>query len=133
MLYEIMKHIKNFFQCMKMKEGNIEIKDGTVSSFDVEDGDYILIEGSKRNDGIYQCPCTLKDETFSGSVSIRGIPQDFLNLASEIETFTVSNETSAITSESFGGYTYSKATNSSGVAADWKDVFRGRLNTWRKI
>lgn len=34
---------------------------------------------------------------------------------------------------SFGGYSYSKATNASGVAVGWQDVFKSRLNTWRRI
>ena len=36
-------------------------------------------------------------------------------------------------SESFGGYSYTKASASNGDQVDWKTVFRSRLNRWRKI
>ena len=61
-----------------------------------------------------------------------GIPADWL---AEIEKYEKSDagKPSAFTSESFGGYAYSKATNAKGVPLSWKGVFEDDLRPWRMI
>ena len=57
-----------------------------------------------------------------------------ITLSEEIAAWNEKNGTPGpYTSESFGGYSYSKATNASGVVVGWQDVFKSRLNAWRRI
>lgn len=136
MLYEILKHIKNFFLTDESVQDTFEVVDGTIDSLSFLTGSYVLIQGSILNDGVYAYPLTnLSTETFKGTITQLAIPKDFLSLVDEIETYVEaqSGKYSPYTSESFGGYSYTKATNSSGTVGDWSTVFRERLNTWRKI
>lgn len=136
MLYEVMKSIRNFFPTFRKKYGNIVIENGTVTLDNVPEGKYILIEGSDLNDGVYQYPPTgLADETFFGCITMLNPPKDFLSLVEDIEKYKQKNKDNVgpYSSESFGGYSYSRLTNSNGGVMDWQGVFRERLNTWRKI
>lgn len=128
MLYEIMKHIRNFFLSGQYEDGDFVIEDGKVSLPFLKDGQYFLIEGSALNDGVYQYPnSALVDETFSGRISALNVPKAFLNLAEEITAYSGKYEATPYTSESFGGYSYTKAHQS------WQSAFSTRLNAWRKI
>ena len=40
---------------------------------------------------------------------------------------------SPYTSESFGGYSYTKATDANGAPIGWQKAFASRLNKWRKL
>lgn len=132
MLYTICKHIKNFFVIARY-EGKFSIVDGTLS-LPLLDGQYFLIEGSVLNDGVYQYPVTdLKDETFSGAICGMAVPKDFIELTEEIKSYNDKNTDGPYSSESFGGYSYTKATDSSGNVASWKSAFATRLNAWRKV
>lgn len=135
MLYEIMAHIRNFFLTSERIDGKVNIVDGTIDLPFAEDGDYVLISGSRRNDGVYTAPLSgLKDEAFDGCVVLIAPPAAFISLCDEITAYVAKDgQAGPYTSESFGGYSYQKATNARGVAASWKDVFASRLNTWRKI
>ena len=97
---------------------------GTAIRLPLQDGQYYLISGSIFNDGVYQYrkgdAAPLQEETFDGVVVPLAIPKPFLSLVDEI-------------SESFGGYSYSRATNSKGETYTWQDAFRARLNPWRKM
>lgn len=132
MLYEIMRHIRNFFpgEC---RSGSFEIIGGTVSLPFVAEGQHILIEGSKFNDGVYKYPAPLTDESFVGTITALNLPKEFITLTEEIEEWSEKNVPSAYSSESFGGYSYQKATTKSGVSVSWKEVFASRLNSWRKL
>jgi len=134
MLFEIMVHIKNFFPTDKSEEAEYTIKDGTISLPFVLEGQYIRVEGSIFNDGVYQYPMEdLTDETFHGFITVLAPPPAFIALASEIETYQSSYKESPYQSESFGGYSYSKESGGNGSIISWHDVFRSRLNAWRKI
>ena len=139
MLYEIMRHIRNFFPVSDgYHGGRFAIVDGTLDLPFMIEGQYFLIEGSRLNDGVYQYPAfVLKDETFDGWITELAVPDDFLRTVEEIEAWQASYATTdkigPYSSESFGGYSYTRATNSSGNAVGWKDAFSSRLNTWRKI
>lgn len=132
MLYEIMKHIRNFF-VYERKENEYTITNG-ILNMSIDNGVYFLIEGSLKNDGVYQKTneLQLKDESFNGCVSILAVPHDFVELCTEISTFCDKNVENGLVSESFGGYSYTKA-QKNGVAVSWQDAFRARLNTWRKL
>lgn len=135
MLYEIMRHLRNFFPTNTRKEGSFVIEDGKISLLFVKDDQYILIEGSDFNDGVYKYPVSdLADEAFDGEITVLAPPREFLELVSDIEALVASNKgKEGFASESFGGYTYTKATNSAGNIAGWSDVFKDRLAVWRKI
>lgn len=133
MLYTILKHIHNFF-AVSNHDGAYKIENGAISLDFIKDNQYFLIEGSIFNDGVYKYPTdTLIDEEFNGCITALAIPKEFLDLADEIQKFTATTERTGFQSESFGGYSYSRPTTQNGTMADWHDVFRQRLNTWRKI
>lgn len=89
----------------------------------------------------YDESLALTDEEFEGDIWLMAIPKTFLDLAKEIEEWEAVNgkagseAMSPFTSESFGGYSYSKGTSSGngGNSSSWQGVFGSRLNIWRKI
>ena len=136
MLYEIMKEIRNFFVAPNgYHDGTFTISEGVIDLPFLVSGEHFLIQGSALNDGVYEYPVTdLRDETFAGEITALHPPEEFLRLAAEIEDYQAkSGSATPYQSESFGGYSYTKATNKNGDAAGWRDVFRSRLNVWRKI
>lgn len=133
MLFEVLKHIRNFFPAGERINGKFNIEDGTIS-LPLLNGQYFLIEGSVLNDGVYQYPATdLMDEEFEGSILPMAIPKAFLDLATEISDYQSKVTATPYQSESFGGYSYTIATNKNGNMASWADAFGTRLNAWRKI
>jgi hypothetical protein len=134
MLYEVMKYLHNFFATKVCEKGTYTITDGVLDLPFVKDGQYIYIEGSTMNDGVYKYPLSgLTDEEFDGFITLLTPPKAFLDLVAEIEGYEADNAASPYQSESFGGYSYTRATNKSGEVAGWKDVFASRLGVWRKI
>ena len=139
MLEQICAHLHNFFEVSSVY-GRHTITGGNLAVDGIQDGQYFTIAGSVFNDGLHQYPCYgLTDETFEGTVALCAIPKQLVELADEIEAWTAENAkalNSPYASESFGGYSYSKATGSGGNAGGilgWQDMFRSRLNRWRKI
>lgn len=133
MLEQVLQNLHNWFDVYR-EFGEFTIADGSISLPFLKAGQYFRIIGSVFNDGVYQYPvATLTDETFDGAVWALAIPQGVIALADEISEYAASNVPTGYTSESFGEYSYQRATNSSGGIATWEDVFRSRLNQWRKI
>ena len=139
MLEQILNHLHNWFVIDGgIHEGEFEIKaDGIELPFLVP-GQYFRICGSVFNDGLHRYPADdLRPETFSGTIWALSIPRDVIQLAKEIETWQSNNGDAAASpyqSESFGGYTYQKATDAkTGGAMTWQAAFRTVLNQWRKI
>lgn len=136
MLYEILKHIRNFFPDEEhQKSGVFVVEGGAIHPFpNLSKGQYVLIEGSALNDGIWNDDLSkLEDETFTGTITPLKIPKEFLNLVAEIESYQANAKPSEYVSESFGGYSYTKARTASGNVASWQSAFGTRLNAWRKI
>ena len=134
MLEQILEYLHTDFTKQTLPEQVWTIADGTMDVPGALSGQYIRIVGSVLNDGVYQYPLTgLTDETFTGTVQLLAIPKTVIALVDEMETWSKKNQPTAFTSESFGGYSYSKATNADGVAASWQDVFRARLAPYRKM
>ena len=136
MLTEILAYLRNYFVA-ETHEDTFEIVGGVLPLGFLQKGQYFHIIGSIFNDGVY-CyteDLTLTDETFTGKIVALAIPPDLLKLADEITAYMQSDEAkpTALTSESFGGYSYTKAADSSGAAASWQTVFAARLRRWRKI
>lgn len=134
-MYMVMKHIKNFFpDTSKQMSGRFVVSSGAVDPFpSLLDGQYVLIEGSILNDGVWNGGfTTLRDEEFNGVVTPLKVPHDFVMLVGEIESWIAENGSNPYVSESFGGYSYTRATGSHGVQS-WSEVFATRLNAWRKL
>lgn len=134
-MYEIMKHIRNFFAITSVR-GEWEIKDGTIDLPFLVDGQYFIIEGSLFNDYVVYKYGTdkLTDEAFEGFIIPLNVPKPFVELCEEIKAFNESPEGKGnYVSESFGGYSYSKATGTNGAPLGWQGIFKERLNEWRKI
>ena len=113
------------------------ISGGSIAPLDfLQEGQYFRIIGSVFNDGVHQYPASdLTDETFHGAVWSMAIPPSVIDLAAEIEEYSKSDagKASPYTSESFGGYSYTKATDASGAPISWQKAFASRLNKWRKL
>lgn len=136
MLTELCAELRNYF-VKEVYRGIFTIKDGSIAPLDfLQDGQYFTIVGSVFNDGVHKYPTdVLIDETFDGTIRTMAVPPAVIALAEEIKSYNESDaaKPSAYTSESFGGYTYTKATDKNGAAASWQTIFASRLNKWRKI
>ena len=139
MLEQVLMHLKNWFLVPGgIHEGTYTIEDGGIALPFLANGQYFRICGSVFNDGLHQYPASdLKAETFDGSVWALAVPKAVIDLTSEIEAWQTKNGDASVSpyqSESFGGYQYSKATDSaSGGAVTWQSAFRSRLNAWREL
>lgn len=137
MLEKVLRHLRNWF-VKEIKASTYTIEGGNIELPFLITGQYFRIVGSVLNDGVYQYPAdTLRNETFDGEIWCLAIPAAVLELVTEIETWETKNGAASVspyTSESFGGYTYTKAVNrDSGEAVTWETAFKSRLSIWRKI
>ena len=141
MLTELCRECRNWFTADSDKHsGDFTISDGGITPFDfVLSGQYFRIMGSRFNDGVYKnVPeevAKLAAETFTGQIWAMRIPPAFIDLSGKIEDYIAKNENeiSPYTSESFGGYSYTKAAGSNGSPLTWQEVFNSQLKVWRKI
>lgn len=136
MLAQILRHLRNWFVVPGGVHDDIyTVKKGSLELPFLLDGQYFRIVGSVFNDGLYQYPAeNLKDESFHGAVWALAVPTDVIELAKQIGQWNEKHGASPFTSESFGGYSYTKAVNGkTGQAATWQDVFRSQLNQWRRL
>ena len=132
MLETVLMYLNNWFVVGRYDD-TYTIEDGGIALPFLVDGQYFRIVGSLFNDGVYQYPAELTDETFDGSVWALAIPKALLSTVDEITAWTAKNgDSGPYTSESFGGYSYSKATNSKGMAVGWRDMFAAQLSPWKK-
>lgn len=143
MLNQICKELNNYFETSKyfgkfvIENGTIDLSD-LVADGSLQEGQYFRIVGSVFNDGVYQYPASeLHDEIFyKGSVWPMAVPNELVELSAEIKNWNEKNQeilNSPFQSESFGGYSYTKASGKSdSVALTWKDQFADRLSLWRK-
>ena len=142
-LAEICEDIKNYFLAHKeddIHSGEYKIENGGIASLDfLKEGQYFRIVGSALNDGVYKYPADdLKDEEFEGSIWAMSVPPTFVALAEEIIDWVETNGKALAgpyTSESFAGYSYTKASTKSGSggAFTWVDQFATRLTPYRRM
>lgn len=141
MLETVLIHLKNWFVVPRgVHEGIYTIESGTFELPFLQNGQYYRICGSVFNDGLHKYgdeSDILTDETFTGTVWALAVPKAVVELAAKIEEWQTKNGdavASPFSSESFGGYSYTKATDSvTGSAATWETVFRSQLNPYRKL
>lgn len=151
----ICAEIKNYFLKDKVTpttciyKGEYTISDGSVtpSNF-LKNGQYFRICGSDLNDGVYlntaEGRATLKDEIFDGTIWAMSVPQEFVELCNQIREWEAVNQApnsvnmSALTSESFGNYSYTKGSGGgsksgvNGAAITWQTAFYDALTPYRR-
>ena len=152
MLSEVCDFVHNYFE-YEIHHGTFSIVNGDIDLTGlVKNGQRFRILGSALNDGIYtyydesalyndddDALADLMDETFTGAIIAMAIPKAFLKIVSDITEWQNKNSQiveSPYTSESFGGYSYTKSTGSgsnAGGVLGWRDIFRARLNAYRRI
>lgn len=137
MLEQVLGELHNWF-VREVVEGDFTISGGRLLLPDgpaLLDGQYLRVVGSVFNDGLHQWPVAdLADEEFHGEVWALAVPQEVVDLAGVIDDWDAKNAPGPYVSESFGGYSYTRATNgATGQAAGWRDRFRQELNRWRKV
>ena len=146
MLTDLCQELRNWFD-LERYEGTFTISGGALTADFLQTNQYYRIIGSIFNDGVhkYGDPTDiLEDEEFKGAVWALGIPKAVICLDKQIDEWIAkyggvdSVAMSPYTSESFGGYSYSKGSNLAAVtsansATGWKAMFASQLNRWRKI
>lgn len=113
------------------------ISEGAITPLDfIETDQYFRIVGSVLNDGVYQNAGNLDliNEEFSGAVWAMYIPPRFLEIVDEADAYIASHPDSTITSESFGGYSYSKSSGNDGTLFSYlPKSISDKLNSYRKL
>lgn len=140
MLEQVLQEIHNWFQTDIYRD-EYTIQDGSITLPFLQDGQYFRIVGSVFNDGLYLYSSEMKgltDEIFEGAIWAMAVPKAVVELSEDIAAWQEKYGAvidSPYTSESFGGYSYSKSsgagdgTGSSG----WQSAFRARLKPYRKL
>ena len=140
MLTDLCQELHNWF-CKDSEKhtGEFTIEEGGLTASFLKNGQYFRIIGSVFNDGVWRYgERGLTNETFTGEVWAMSVPRAILDLNTEIDEWISRYGTASVgpyASESFGGYSYTKAT-ASGSGADpttWQGAFHSRLNRWRKM
>ena len=139
MLTELCGVLRNWFETDRIS-GTYTVENGSITLPFLQNGQFFRVVGSVFNDGVHKYPdYAMADETFDGSTWPMSVPPALLCLGEEIKAWQEKNgdiAASPYTSESFGGYSYSKTTSGSATGAGmvtWQSVFKSRLNQWRKI
>ena len=152
MLQQVCEHLHNYF-IKDRHTGTFTIAGGTIDLPFLLDGQRFLITGSVLNDGIYTYHSQgikddddttavvglLQDETWAGTICALAVPPAVIALSGEVKAWVDTNGSavaSPYTSENvIGVYSYTQKTGGSGAGGTvtWEDVFRDRLNRWRKV
>lgn len=161
MLTEVCAYLKNYFLVdylrpeEKIHYGTFAIQGNEIQALPfLEIGQYFRVVGSVFNDGVWKnverrsgetpqpgTSAAMTDETFTGAIWAMSVPPEVVDLAEEIATWRTANA-SALSgpyqSESFGGYSYSKASGggsggNTSAAYGWQDQFANRLAPYRRL
>lgn len=149
MIGVICAEIKNYFTYADDQHiGDFEIIGGQITPVIDFSTDYIRIIGSRHNDGVHKVSDLVEnplvDEAFHGAVWVMSPPADFLALVAEIEAWQEANggadsaNMSPFASESFGGYSYTKASGASAESGGasvptWQSTYAARLKQYRRV
>ena len=139
MIEQVLDHLNNYFIVENGNhKGHYTISGGHVDVDFLQENQYYRIMGSVFNDGVHQFTSDpdedLTDEEFDGVISAMAIPKAVEDLTADIGAWCTENAPSAYVSEAFGGYSRTRASSAgTGAPVSWEDVFRARLNRWRKL
>ena len=147
MLTELCQELRNWFERKKffgtftIENGQITVPDGSL-----QNGQYFRIIGSVFNDGVHKYEPEsenaeqLVDEVFEGAIWSMAVPPSVVDLSERISEWVTKygdSVSAPYSSESFGGYSYQKASSGQGNAGSssptWQSTFASELNRWRKI
>lgn len=134
---DVMRACRNHF-VRGYRLGMWRIEKGRISSEDIRAGDWIAIEGSLHNDGVY---CVAENGTLEGAVDEGwyGIvwqlapPKAFLALCEEISQYEAAHPATDVRSERFGEYSYETAAGRGGAPLRWQAVYTAALTPWRRM
>ena len=157
MLQQICDYVHNYFYAKDGRfachwDAQYTISDGMISpAVPLKEGQRFQIKGSDMNDGVYTYHADaimndddteaagLQAEAFNGSILAMAVPPAVIALLGEIQTWVEKYGeivNSPLSSENVTGvYNYSKTTKSEesgGGGYSWQDVFKSRLERWRK-
>lgn len=120
MLEQILMEIHNWFRVRDsvngIYPGTYTIENGGIALSFLQCGQYFRIIGSLFNDGLHRYGPDMEamtDETFDGTIWALAIPKIVVDAAAEAEAWMAKNGAVAngiYSSESFGGYAYTKDT-----------------------
>jgi len=143
MLTEICAYLHNYFD-YERHSGEISIVGGVIScngkEITLDEGQYFALFRSRIPLGVFNV--VPADKNFVGSVWLMDVPEAVLNANTWAEEWMAKNggagseANSAFQSESFGGYSYNKGTNSSGkggMSIFDNAQFARMLNPYRKL
>lgn len=143
MLSSLCQELRNWFDRDQPKfYGYFEIIDGKITheGFNkaIQENQYFKINGSVFNNEVYKYTPDLElaNEKFTGSIWLMAVPKEIIDLSNEIDEWNTKYKdvvSGPYQSESFGGYSYSKASGANGGNVSWQSTFASRLNKWRKI
>ena len=133
------KELNNWFD-IDRKFGIFTIENGKLTDdVELQENQYFRIVGSVFNDGVYKNDSEIEliDESFDGAIWAMAIPPEVIALCKKITAWEAQYGDAILspyTSESFGGYSYSRGSNSNGGNAlnGFREVFASDLNLWRK-
>ena len=141
MLTELCGALRNWFETDRIS-GVYTVENGSITLPFLQEGQFFRVVGSVFNDGVHQYPdYGMADETFDGSVWPMAVPPAVLTLCGDIEAWQTKHGDAAASpfmSESFGGYSYSKASTGAanggtGAVMTWQSAFKARMRQWRKL
>lgn len=153
MISEICAELRNYFLRDYVNPehyihyGSFVIADGEMQALPfLKVGQFYRIVGSTFNDGVHKYGATprsvedsetLTDEEFEGAIWEMFVPKEIVDLSAEIQDWISKNAdtiNSPYQSESFGGYSYTKAVAGTGrVSTDWQEHFASKLKPYRRI
>ena len=130
----VMRACRNFFEGTPLT-GTFAITGGGLSP--APDAPYVAIRGRCYHDGVHEISGgvldVLKtDEVFEGAVYPLRPPDDFLDLCKDISAYDDKTPVTGNQSESFGGYSYTRASGASGLLT-WQEAFAHRLIPFRRM
>jgi len=142
-LTELCQELRNWFERDKFF-GKFTIENGAIAVPDgsLQNGQFFRVIGSVFNDGVHKYgESELTDEVFEGAIWAMAVPPAVIDLSERINGWLDKYGDAVLSpysSESFGGYSYQKASAGSGNANSvanptWQSTFAGELNRWRKI
>lgn len=141
MLEAVLTYIHNWFP-REIRSGCWKVEDGTIDLPFLKPGQYFRIVGSVFNDGLHRYPDrSMTDEEFMGTVWAMAVPPALIGLVQEIEEWQEkhgADADGALSSESFGGYSYTRdagldGSGSADPANGWQRRFMARLIPWRRL
>ena len=145
---DLMRECRNYFERGGM-DGTFTITtSGRITGAEAlgaVNGQYVAIRGSAMNDGVYQIDKTGKlsqgedieldfaPETFSGRIWLLFPPRAFVALVQSANEIEAMNPKGGMIHESFGEYSYTKATGKDGAPMTWQQALHASLAPYKRI